>query len=229
MKKILGAIVRFHLTLVLLYLSIALGWTMVELPANLDRHSALLPGSIGFASGLILFSIGCRFLALYVVGHELTHWLAAKLFLRKTGTFRVGSASGCVAVERPNVWIVLAPYFIPVYTLIWIGFYGVFCFWHGPATGRIAQLFHAGVGFSYAFHTVLTFQALLHGQQDLRLYGRTFSLSLILFCNLAILLVCLIVASRQFSYGTQLFARHVSTMWQPLSIVCHKLWLACIR
>jgi hypothetical protein len=188
----IGLFLRLVAAWLLLFLSGGLGSAILALPGHVNRQAMLMPTAIGFVSGGIVFALFCRFTPVYVLGHELTHWFAAKLFLRRTGTFQVGASQGSVAVSGTNVWIVLAPYFVPIYALLWTGLYGVLCFWVRPPGPAVTRVFCAGLGVTYAFHVVLTVWALYQGQQDLKLYGAFFSLAMILFCNL--LLVCLAVA-----------------------------------
>jgi len=200
---------------VLLYLTGALLWAVADLPVALDRNAAFLPLVLGFTGGVLFFSFFSRPLMVYVFGHELTHWLAAKVFLRRTGAFHAGAAGGSVAVERPNIWIALAPYFFPVYTVIWIGLYGAYCFWRraaGPAEWAVRTAY-AGVGATYAFHVVLTAYALLRGQRDLRLYGRVLSLSFIFFCNVLLVFLGLVLVSRQYAAAVALVWDRLGREW----------------
>jgi len=222
-KRILIAVVRFVLALALLFLTVGLVWTLFALPMPLDRNVAFWPAVLGFAIGLALFTVGSRFLTLYVFGHELTHWLVAKCFLRETGKFSVGSSGGSVAVERPNVWIVLAPYFVPVYTLIWIAAYGVYRIWAKQPDMSVLQVFYGGVGFTYAFHTVLTGHSVSREQKDLRLYGRFFSLALILFCNAGLLFGALLAAGREWRSGISLLFLNLEAEWLLLAQLCERL------
>lgn len=189
MKRLFDTLRRLLTTLISWSLTVALARALYRLPTQLPQSRALILTLLAFGGGVIFFAVGTRFITLYVVGHELTHWLAAKCFRRRTGRFRLGLGSGSIAVERPNIWITLAPYFIPVYALIWIGLYGLaVCFWrpHPPWLDAAAAI---GVGITYAFHVVLTAVALRHGQSDLSHHGPVASLSMIVACNLAILFV----------------------------------------
>ncbi len=216
LSKITVALVRIILGFMLIYVTIGLAWTVVVLPADVDRHTAFLPTVLGFGIGLALFIFGVRFLSLYVFGHELTHWLAAKCFRRETGAFRFGAKGGSVEVEKPNVWIVLAPYFMPIYTVLWIGGYGVFRFCQGLPGPTGLRVFHAGLGFTYAFHVVLTAHALLWGQKDIREYGRFYSIALVFFCNVALFFSALATAAGQWRGGIALLRHHLVVEGQTL-------------
>lgn len=182
-----------------------------------------MPLGLGFGVGLLFFSLISRFLVLYVFGHELTHFLMAKIFRRETGRFRLGTASGSIAIERPNIWITLAPYFIPVYTLLWIGCYGMTSFlWHEPAAW-LPQVFAAGVGVTYAFHVRLTLYALARQQSDLRYYGRAVSLGFIAFCNILLLYIGAIGATGNWQYSIKAIERSIRQEWKAIQITSYHL------
>lgn len=216
MRHVASVALRWVLTPVLLFVAVALVRAGAVLPFTLDTANTAAPVVVGFAIGLVVFGAGWQCLGLYVLGHELTHWFAAKLFLRQTGRMSVGSAGGSVAVERPNVWIVLAPYCVPLYALVWTGLYGAWCFWQGPPGEWPVRIFNLGLGLAYGFHVVLTVYALRLGQADLRVYGRVFSLALIVFCNLALLFAALVTAQRQWPAAVQVLGATLAGQWRDV-------------
>lgn len=185
-KKIIQFIVALLLFLVTFTLLIALFFLFNSSPATRQLHT-FIPFAAGFGAGVLCFSLFLRFNRLYVFGHELTHFLIAKLFSRRTGRFRIGSSGGSVAIERPNIWITLAPYFIPIYALIWTGIYGLCQFFIGSLPAWTTTAFPIGLGVTYSHHIILTLRALRTEQSDLRRHGRLLSLSVILFCNILLL------------------------------------------
>ncbi|MCK5801634.1 MAG: hypothetical protein KAI66_02320 [Lentisphaeria bacterium] len=216
LKRALLWIWKTVLTFALLFLASALLRSLILLPAGLDEKTALWPLAAGFMGGLLIFCLGWRFTRLYVLGHELTHWLAAKLCARRTGEFRVSAEGGSVAVENPNVFIVLAPYFVPLFALVWIGLYGVGQLFLDWDRGSPLTVFYAGVGLFYAYHTVLTAQSLWRGQQDLQLFGPLFSLSVITSANLGILLMSIMVAGRQWGRGWRVLLESLEKNWESV-------------
>jgi len=216
-RKYLAIVFRTAATPVLLFLTVAVGWTILLLPVNLSPRVAALPATVGFAVGAIIFSLGCRFSGLYVLGHELTHYLAAKLCFRKTGPLKVGLRDGSVTVEHPNVFIVLSPYIIPGFALAWIGLYGVILFVYPEPGWRLVSAFYAGVGLSYAYHVVLTFVALWRGQDDLKLYGPVFSLSAIFFGNAVTVFAATVIAGRHWHEALPLLVKHVMILATALA------------
>lgn len=224
MKCFLVNILRWILAVVLVLPSLALVRALPRLPGMFaDAHTAFLLG-IAFGGGVVFFSMVHRFAPAYVLGHELTHWLAAKVFRRRTGRFRVRGSRGSVDVERPNIWIVLAPYFVPLYTLLWLGGCGVIGWLVGGSNPWLSRLAYAGVGFTYAFHVVLTFHCLRREQADLRRHGRLLSLSLILLCNVFILYVFAVAFSGRWGKGWQLPASHLAQQLRWCAALVRALW-----
>lgn len=226
MRRFLQHLCRFSAACGLLFLTLVLVSALIKLPLNFDVQYVVLPLVGGFAGGLIFFIFISRLPFLYVFGHELTHWLAAKCFLRETGSMKISGGSGHVQVERPNVWIVLAPYFVPLYSLVWAGFYGVTqMVWHHPHPA-VGVGFNIGLGITYAYHVKMTFHALSRAQSDLKMHGVFFSLSLIICCNTALLLFCLIVASGQWGQGWRLTSRYFLLYGEAImdSVICLFHW-----
>lgn len=212
-RKLCSIVIRSILTPLLTLASGAIIWTLFDLPINLSVRYAVFPCLIAFLAGVIFFSLGCRFSGLYVLGHELTHWLAAKLFLRRTGPLSVGLRGGCVPVERPNLFIVLSPYMFPLFSLIWIGLYGFLLIFRPHPGLPLICVFYGGVGLTYAYHVVMTSVALWRVQQDLKLYGPTFSLAVIVFGNAAVLFTALVIAGRHWETALPALLNNCRLLW----------------
>ena len=208
MRHFLLHLCRFAAACGLIFLTLVFITVLIQLPVNFDGHQVVIPLVSGFAGGLIFFVFVSRVPVLYVFGHEMTHWLVAKCFLRKTGSIKIGVGRGHVQVERPNLWIVLAPYFVPLYALVWVGAYGVGQMIFGTPRPGVAIGFNIGLGITYAYHLKMTAYALSRAQSDLNMHGVFFSLSLIICFNIALLLFCLIVASAQWGEGVRLTRRY---------------------
>jgi len=215
-SNVVCGLFRLVASLLLLAVACALIRALTQLPESFDRRAVVLPTVAGFAIGLAVFTVICRFARVYVFGHELTHFMAAKLFLRRTKRFRVGETEGSIDVERPNIWIMLAPYFFPIYTIVWIGLYGCCRFFIDDPSRTLLDVVYAGVGLTYAYHVVLTFQALRRSQGDLREHGRMLSISLILFCNALLLHGCFIAAGGHWRSGPALLLTNLRQEWQWL-------------
>ncbi len=144
----------------------------------------------GCLVGILFFSF-CRLTPLYVFGHELTHWLAAKCFLRKTGEFHVGRRSGYVEIPNPNTAIILAPYCVPVYFILGAGLAGCAEFFWEPLPSWGHHAICAALGVIYAYHVTMTAVALSVAQEDLKYCGTAISLEIIILGNIIVLYLAL--------------------------------------
>ena len=175
---------RFLAALALLPLAAASVLALADLAAPLGllhREPAWLTG--GFAAWCVVWLVLPRPVLVYVLGHELTHALWARAMGAEVSDIRVGRDGGSVRVSKTNIWITLAPYFFPIYTVLLI-----LC---ASAAGLFADLspwsswLLAGIGATWGFHFTFTVQMLTVGQSDLRLHGILFSLVVIVVMNAA--------------------------------------------
>jgi hypothetical protein len=178
----------FPLSLLLLVVS---GWLlysfgMIE-PAWWRDSGVLKYFAPAFALATLFFCI-CHCAPMYVFGHEMTHYLTAKLLRHRTGKVELGWRKGYVEVPEPNAIIVLAPYVIPFYFLLSVGLLalpdlvlpeGVLPSWYGIAV-------MCWLAVCAAFHVVLTCIAVFRAQSDLEYCGRFLSLCIILTGNIAV-------------------------------------------
>lgn len=145
---------------------------------------ASAPFWAGFAAALARWWYGGGLVRrLYVLGHELTHALAAWGMGAKVHAIHVGERGGHVDLSESNFIVALAPYCVPLYALLVVGAYRGWLWWQParPAPG----LFLALMGAALAFHWALTAETLWSARQpDLQAAGgRIFSLSLIALAN----------------------------------------------
>lgn len=122
----------------------------------------------------------------YVVGHEFTHALWNWAFGGRLKSFKATSKGGYVVITKNHFLITLAPYFFPLYTVLWMTAVGLFRFllgWKLP--GGVAEF---GVGVTYAFHVTLTWHVLQLRQPDLEIEGVFFSAVVIWLGNVLVLL-----------------------------------------
>ena len=137
----------------------------------------------GLITGIIVFSFICRFKLFYIFGHELAHWIFAKIFMKETRNFKVGKDGGAVQVKDPNVWVVLAPYFYPTFTIMWLPFWFLFSHFKEEIPYNY-EIFFSLLGMSWAYHLVLTLYALKFEQSDIERCGRPLSFSIIFLFNM---------------------------------------------
>jgi hypothetical protein len=125
---------------------------------------------------------------LYVLGHELTHAVWGIAFGAKVSNLKVRDGGGSVMLTKSNVWITLAPYFFPFWTAI-VALIALFVrlimyFVNPDAPFPVPWLWMFAVGFSWCFHACFTIRSLMQPQPDVQEYGRIFSWTLILVCNI---------------------------------------------
>lgn len=127
---------------------------------------------------------------LYVFGHELTHALAAWSLGAQVHDISVGPDGGHVDVSRSGAFISLAPYCVPIYSVLAVAAYRVLM-WCCP--GRFGLGWFLGLmGFTLAGHLLMTGECLWQRRQpDLAAAGgMVFSWSMIAIANgLAVMLL----------------------------------------
>jgi len=217
MKQILNLVkllVKSLLIFAMLWILWGLGESLLRLSSNLDySHTFFLVG-VGFCIGLLIFSLMSTFSRTYIFGHELTHWLMAKLFRRRTSGLKIGKNGGSLHVEKPNIFIVLAPYIFPLYTILWFVLAGLFQV--SVKTDWGALMLYAGVGFTYAYHVTMTILAISKNQSDLKMYGHFFSICIILNINVFTLFLGISYFSEDLGTGCSLLKDSFHYQWRIL-------------
>jgi len=156
--------------------------------------------SLGVVLWLIAFFGMRRPVMLYVFGHELTHALWVVLMGGRVSRFRVSRDGGHIVTNRTNFFIALAPYFFPLYSILAIALYGIIgLFYNVQPYGR---LLYAVIGITWAFHLTFTLWMIPKSQTDLKDHGTFFSLVVIYFMNLLLLIVMLVLASPQITFAS---------------------------
>ena len=153
---------------------------------------------LGIVVYLIIHTVLFKPNIVYIFGHELTHALAMFVSAGKVKSFKVSKKGGEVKGTKANLFISLAPYFFPTYTLVIIliwyiarqiwdirDFIGVFLF---------------AVGLTLTFHFVMTVEFLKTKQPDLVKSGYLFSIVLIYLINLSIAALILNLVFIDFSF-----------------------------
>lgn len=160
--------------------------------AGLIRSAASSPtfpwwAAGSFGAGWLTAGLAYLFLprprGIYVLGHELSHALAVWASGGKVHSLQVADKGGRVVSNRTSAWITLAPYILPLYPL----FAGVLWLAALQAWPRLLefQLVFLGIwGAVWGYHYAFTFDLLRTKQPDFLVYGRIFSLTLIVLANL---------------------------------------------
>ena len=176
--------------------------------------------SIALFSGLVAFLALWPFVPdpvrFYVLGHELTHAVVGLAFGARVSNLKVGEKGGSVQLTKSNVWITLAPYFLPFWTMVVVllalAVRGVMHFTHPGAPFPAPWAWMFAVGFTWCFHACFTIRSLMQTQPDVQEYGRVFSWTFILICNIAgvlLWIVCTTDVSAS-ALATQFGSRTVS-------------------
>ena len=172
----------------------------------------------------------------YVFGHEVTHAVWVKIFGGNVANrFHVSLEGGHVLTDRVNTWIVLSPYFFPIYAILVATLYGALLFsgWFLDLMNGSAVLWHAitsfhwlfllVIGLTLAFHLTFTFLLLTKSQPDLHYGGTFFSLMVIYLINLLILTGLLLLTS-----GDPLWAPYGDSLERSIEvlvILCGQIWM----
>lgn len=122
----------------------------------------------------------------YVLGHELTHAIAALISFGRVQSVHVDMSGGYVETDADNLFIALSPYFVPLWMLCWLG--GLYVVNYFFPFAAYAPWFYAGLGFWWLFHLYWTVWIIPREQPDMLENGLVFSLLLIMLMNVGILL-----------------------------------------
>lgn len=134
------------------------------------------------------------FLYLYVLGHELTHALFVYLFRGRVTGFHVSTSGGYITTNKTNLMIALSPYFVPLWSVAAaVCFAGLRLFFQLSGPWDLAL--YGVLGLTWTFHIIWTLWMLPRDQPDLRENGTFFSLVIIFFGNLLVLIGLMCVAS----------------------------------
>lgn len=145
--------------------------------------------TLGFLLYFPLHIIFRRFIIIHIFGHELTHAIWAALFGGKVQEIYASQSNGGFTVyTKENFLVLLAPYFFPLYAL-------VFLFLFHVSKSPYDNFFLMFTGVSISFHIVLTLWSIRLGQSDIKRVGVIFSLCFILMMN--VLIIGMIICSVQ--------------------------------
>lgn len=160
---------------------------------GLGRENPVVFFGIGFLLFLILY-VSVRIPVLwYILGHELTHGVMGWLMGAKVWGLRVKQETGSVRISHRNAWVLLSPYFVPLYLLLFLGVCGLLSLrwgWVGTVWGCVIAV---ASGLLWGFHFCFTVNNLVQRQTDLEPYGVFFSMIWIAVMNVLVL-VCVDVA-----------------------------------
>lgn len=146
---------------------------------------------LGAGAWVLFFLLVSRPVRSYILAHELSHLLAAWMSGIRAGRLKVGRNGGSVEVARSSLWIALAPYLIPFYSLLLIFLHFLAQLWWDPT--RWTPWLPLALGITWCFHFTFTLYALSLSQSDIGPYGRICAYSIILTGNLLWICLALVV------------------------------------
>ena len=185
-------------------------------------------GALVFASVKYFRLIDPILMFLYVLGHELTHALAALLCMGRVRALSVDLDGGFVDTDADNIFVSLAPYFVPLWALLWMATFFV-ANWIYPFDSYQAW-FYAGFGFWLSYHVYWTLWVIPREQPDLLENGVILSFMIILLSNLAGVLLILrafgLISFEGYAQDFVLAAREIGAAFADLARWIHGFFLA---
>jgi len=177
-------------------------WRLVQsITLTATRQSAFLLGTTVF---ILVWFVGQRLMPrvvsyLTTLEHELTHILVGLLFLIRPVSIRVTATQGGeVVLTGSNIWITLAPYFLPTISFLILPFA-----WLAGSKGERILLMLLGA--SVVYHLLSTWSEIGVVQSDFRKAGTLQSLWLVPVANLicyGMILAFVVDASRGIAHFT---------------------------
>lgn len=140
----------------------------------------------GCISYLIFHTIVFKPERIYIFSHEMMHAIAAILSGGKVSSFKVSKSGGSIRTNKSNISISLAPYLFPFYTVLTAIIYFILAHFNKNVL-VFSRPFLFIIGFTLTFHIVLTIDFLKMKQTDLIGTGYIFSIELIYFVNILLI------------------------------------------
>jgi len=155
-----------------------------------------------FILGALLYSVMhlllCRLDFLYVFGHECMHAFATFCSGGKASNMKVSGKEGSVKTTTPNFFVMLAPYLLPVYTVLVAIAYFILSF--SIDITKYSGTFIFLIGFTLMFHLAYTAESMRDKQSDLVKAGYLSSISFIYIVNLIIVFLIISLLFREVSF-----------------------------
>jgi len=152
------------------------------------RIKAVTESGVYFILGALFYSILHLLLFrldfLYVLGHEVMHAVATLFSGGKVKGMKVSRKEGSVKTTTPNFFVIMAPYLVPIYTVLIAFFYFLASFYID--TARYSPIFIFLIGFTLMLHLSYTAESMRDKQSDLMKTGYLPSICFIYLTNLII-------------------------------------------
>lgn len=208
---------RWIIALALIPAAAGSSWALWDFALQLGHHPLKwVPLACGMALWWVIFVSLPKPMWLYVVGHELTHALGAWLCGGRVKSFKATARGGQVVLTKSNSLIVLAPYFFPLYSALWVIGCAIGAWSLGWRNHELWMLL--GLGVTYAFHLTLTGHVIRTRQPDFDGEGWIFSAVLVWLLHVLLLLLTLPWVTRIRTPGTVLVHafEHTKTLLRQL-------------
>jgi len=145
--------------------------------------------SLGFVLFLLVYFIFGPPVKTYIIEHELTHIIFALLSGIKIKGVSFKKSHSYVKTNRVNIFVALAPYSFPLYTLLVIAIYKVVKnFFY---SNIVSSVFYFLMGASLSFHLTVTLHYIQLDQPDMKRWGYFSSMVFILLWSIIVLSVIL--------------------------------------
>lgn len=141
----------------------------------------------GVLAYLVFHLLIIRPVYIYVLSHECVHVLATWLCGGHVVSFSVTPSGGNVVTSKTNFFIELSPYFVPLYTIL-LGAVYVILKAMDISIPDMSIIFVFLIGFTLAFHFVMTAEVMKMQQSDIAKSGLIFSLVVIFVGNLTVVM-----------------------------------------
>lgn len=178
-KRVLKIIFAILLIPVAISATLALYNSLAGIRYFSKNQAYFLAGAVTY---LVVHVLLYKPITLYVFGHELQHAIATWLCGGKVKGFSVSKKGGNVTVTKSNTFIALAPYILPIYTILVVLVY-VISSWFFDMSLYVGYFIFL-IGATLVFHIVLTIDVMRKEQSDIIKSGFIFSLVIIYLANI---------------------------------------------
>jgi len=139
----------------------------------------------GFSAYAFMYIVLFKMDYLYVLGHEFMHVIAVWIFGGKVISVKVQKKRGSVTSTKKNIFIDLAPYLVPIYTVaLSLAYLIASSFWQ---LGSYLPHFIFFAGLTFSFHLIMTIEKVKIEQPDFLDFGYLNSLILIYLVNVIVM------------------------------------------
>jgi|GEM_PF-2323904 len=144
---------------------------------------------LGLVAYLAIFLLFRKINLIYIFGHELAHATAGIFFGASLKKFRVSKNRGEVVLDKKNLFIALAPYFLPVYTLMVLAGFKLWHYFRPEIAAGYGNVFLFLLGLTLSFHLLHTLAIIPSKQSDWNYAGYFFSVIFIGLANIFVIIL----------------------------------------